>query len=332
MRAWVWLLVGLCTACASGPKRLQYTTLPSERMQEDMQYAVWAPRDLAEDEQLPLVVFLHGGGDGPDSFDKAGLGQYLDRALAEGRIPRMVIVVPQGNLGFWENWQDGSHSYRDWVLREAVPDVQKRFHTLPCPDGCHVMGNSMGGHGALRFALLEANMFRSVTAISAPIFDTERMMEIRDSFWWGLVVPVDRIWGEDQTRADIEKEDLYLRWKRQEDLKGLRLVVAWGDDDRSGVIRTNEAFEKHLQARGIEHTAIVYEGNHSWKSWTPVIERALREQLAATSPPPQDTPPADANEVLAPETAAEPELSAKTAVNSERSGDEQAGGAGQVVP
>ena len=125
-------------------------------------------------------------------------------------------------------------------------------------------------------------MFSSVTAISAPIFDTERMLSFQKSFFWGLFVPVKRIWGE-RDRERIEQADLYLRWRNQEDLKGLSLMIAWGDDDRRGVIRTNEAFTSHLDDRGIDYAAVEYEGGHNWKSWTPVIEQALRKQVGLPS-------------------------------------------------
>jgi len=243
-----------------------------------MEYAVWAPQDLKAAERLPIVIFLHGGGDEADCFDEAGLGQYLDQALSEGRIPRTIIVVPQGNHGFWENWKDGSYGYRDWALREVLPQVQKRYNTLPCPDGCHIMGISMGGHGVLRFALLEPELFRSATAISAPILDTEAVLNFQDNFWWGWFIPVERIWGVPD-RAAIEKEDLYLRWRQPKDLKGIRLFISWGDDDREGIQFTNRRFAKHLQQQGIDHNAFEYKGGHNWKAWTPVIERALRTQV-----------------------------------------------------
>jgi len=242
---------------------------------------VWAPRDLGDDERLPLVVFLHGGGDGADCFDRAQLGGHLDGALAQGRIPRVVIAVPDGERGFWENWRDGSLRYRDWVVREVMPAVQRRYHTAACPQGCRVMGVSMGGYGALRFALLEPETFASASALSAPIFDTDRMLEFRDSFWIGLLIPVDRIWGEDKRRDSVARDDLFVRWQAPADLHGLHLLTAWGSGDREGIVRSNRRFREHLQQHGIPHVSFEFEGPHKWTAWIPAIERALREQLDA---------------------------------------------------
>ena len=278
-----WALLGLCsTGCASAPKRLEYGALASHAVGETLAYGVYTPPDLRPGERLPLVVFLHGGGDGADCFDQAGLGDHLDRALAEGRIPRAVIVVPDGQRGFWENWRDGSYRYRDWVLRELLPVVRARYHTGDCPTDCHVMGVSMGGYGALRFAFLEPGLFASVSALSAPILDTDGMLAMRDNFWFGLIAPMDRIWGRDLRRAEVARDDLFVHWRAQADLAGTRLLIAWGSRDRAGIIRTNRQFRAHLRAQGIEHTAFEFEGPHKWTAWTPVIERALRDQVGAS--------------------------------------------------
>jgi enterochelin esterase-like enzyme len=265
------------TACASFEKRLEYRSIESAYVHQRMSYAVYAPPGFRREEALPLVVFLHGGGDGPDCFDRAELGKILDDAVASGRAPRAVIVVPQGDLGFWENWRDGSLRYRDWVMREVVPLVRADYGTRPCPEGCHVMGISMGGAGALRFALFERS-FSSVTSISGPILDADQMVEFSESFMIGLLVPVRRIWGPID-RSRIEREDPYRRWRSPGDLGGMRVMLAWGDADREGIMRSNRKFSDHLRERNVEHEELVFSGGHRWTSWAPVIEKVLRFQI-----------------------------------------------------
>jgi enterochelin esterase-like enzyme len=272
-------LVLALASCASAPKRLTYGELESAAVHETMTYAVYAPPDWKKGETLPLVIFLHGGGDGPDCFDRAAVGQHLDEAMLAGRAPRTIIAIPQGNFSFWENWYDGSRRYRDWVMRELVPQVREDYGTLPCPEGCHVMGISMGGHGALRFAFFEHQSLASVTSISGPVIDVQKMIDLSEDFLIGLFVPVERIWGPITDRARMEREDLFLSWRSQADLHGMRLMLAWGTEDRDALVASNEAFHRHLRERGIEHHATVFPGGHKWIAWTPVIEEALRVQV-----------------------------------------------------
>lgn len=273
-------VIGGCAAQRS--PRLAYATIDSPAMQSEMEYAVFVP-EHAPDESLPLVVFLHGGGDDPSCFDEYGVGEALDAAMKAGTVPKAVIVVPQGDFGFWENWKDGSRLYRDWVVKDLMPEIQERYGTQGCPEGCHVMGISMGGHGAVRFALGAGDSFSSVTVISAPIFDSEEMQGIADSFWLNLLLPVDRIWGDGTDRAEIESQDVYLVWTKPGGLGGRRLLLAWGTEDSEGIQEANQKLVDGLQAAGIPHEVIVFDGGHDWDGWQPTLEQALAIQVGANA-------------------------------------------------
>ncbi len=272
----------LATSCAGSSRELQYHYVRSDRMGgARLSYSVWVPPDFREDERLPLITFLHGGGDDPATFDDHGLPAEFREASARGELPRAVIFFPQGDNGFWANWHDGSRLYQDWIVNELIPEVQRRYHTLPCPTGCHVMGVSMGGYGSLRLAMDKPGRFASLTAISAPIFDTAQMMEFANDRMTSLFIPVHRVWGPADER-EIQQRDPFRVWRTTSDLNGTRLALRWGSEDREGIKDTNERLHEHLVQHRIPHTASEYVGNHSWRSWSPVIREALREQLAAT--------------------------------------------------
>ncbi len=267
----------LLTACGF-PRNLEYVPVRSQVLGIDSSYSVHLPPDFREDEQLPLVVFLHGGGDDPASFDRHDLTLRLRAQQERGEVPRAVIVFPQGDNGFWTNWYDGSRNYQDWVTDEVLPAAAARYHTLPCPQHCHVMGVSMGGYGALRLALHRPDLFASVSALSAPIFNTQDMVDFSENGLYAAFVPVHRAFGPTGDRSRIEQEDLYLRWRSPEDVS-LRIFMAWGDNDRRQLEDLNKRFRDHLVAAEIPHHAEEYVGNHSWVSWAPVIDRALNHQL-----------------------------------------------------
>ncbi len=67
-------------------------------------------------------------------------------------MPRFILVTSNGDIGFRGNWDDGTHNYRDWVMRDIVPKVQRDYNTLDCPKHCSLMGIPMRGFGALRIA------------------------------------------------------------------------------------------------------------------------------------------------------------------------------------
>ena len=274
--------------CVKSEPYLRHGSIHSRAMGRPMAYAAYVPRDLPDGKRFPLVLFLHGGGDDPGAFDEVELGQALDAEVSAGRLPPFVLVLPDGEFGFWENWYDGSYRYADWVLDDLLPYV---YGTLPverCPDTCVVMGVSMGGHGALRFALRQPEIFDAVAAISAPIFNTDQMIEFSNRFVAKFLFQSRRVFGpaNEEERARIEADDLYLRWSSPDDVEGLQLFFAWGTHDREGIVSANESFTQHLQDSQIAYSSIVYDGHHQWVDWKPVIIDLIRQML---SPDPADS-------------------------------------------
>lgn len=269
----------MLASCAPAyQQRLEYGVYASPAMQRDMTYSVYTPPGWSAREQLPLVVLLHGAADDPRTPDKSQVGQVLDAHMAKGDVPRVVIAVPQGDLGFWENWANGERHYRDWVTQELVPHVQRRYHTQACPDGCHVMGVSMGGAGALSFALAEPQAWRSVSIVSAPIFDIDDVRELYGSFWVNVFVPVDDIWGPFDC-ANAPRRDVYTRWQSNADMGPFSLLVTWGSRDSEQIRETSLHFQTHLKQHGITARTFEFDGDHSWASWREVFPVVLREQV-----------------------------------------------------
>ena len=269
-------------ACVKSEAYLRHGSIHSRAMGRPMDYAAYVPRDLPEGRRVPLVLFLHGGGDDPSAFDEVALGQALDAEVGAGRLPPFVLVLPEGEFGFWENWYDGSFRYADWVLEDLLPYVYGTLPVRRCPDTCAVMGVSMGGHGALRFALHRPEIFEAVAAISAPIFNTDQMIDFSSRFVAKFLFQSRRVFGpaNEDERERIEKDDLYLRWTSPGDVDGLDLYFAWGSGDREGIISANESFTKHLNERGIPYESIVYDGQHKWVDWKPVIIELIRQMLS----------------------------------------------------
>lgn len=271
--------------CDTFPRAMTYTTVPSRAMRGVwMEYAAYAPADLGEGEHLPLVVFLHGGGDGPDCLDRAGLGVEIAAAMARGEIPRAVIVVPEGDFGFWANWYDGSRRYEDFVMDEIVPRVAHQMHTAACPAGCHLMGVSMGAEGALRMAIHRPDAFASITAISGPSLDTDHRIAFINDPLNNILVRTQHVFGPPRPRSRIEADDPFVVWHDAASLHGARLTIAWGSHDRDVVRQGSAALHAHLEAHGVPHAHQEYDGGHGWASWGPVILGALRTQLTAAPP------------------------------------------------
>ena len=275
------LLIFVLAGCTSTEliKRSDHSEIYSPAMGRHMAYSVYTPPNWTPDERLPLMVLLHGGGDDHESFDRYAVGLKLDEEISAGRAPRVVIVSPDGELGFWENWHDGSKLYRDWVVQDLMPYVAKRYATKPCPEHCYLSGISMGGHGAMRFAYYEQNKFNSVAVLSAPIISKLHPGEPsigRTLMKW--LLPTERIWGDiDDESSHVPKDlDPYISWVNRKDLIKLPLLLAWGTEDSQSILSANQHFHQHLVTHGKPHQSLVYEGGHKWIYWRSIMADVLQ--------------------------------------------------------
>ncbi len=266
----------LCGCSTFEPTALNYAELEVPNKREPLEYAVYTPPGWQASERLPLIVFLHGGGGSHQSFERFGGHTELDKRISAKEVNRAIIVFPNGDNGFWENWADGSRHYRDWVLDYMMPKVQHDFKTLKCPEHCHIAGISMGGFGALRITNFEPDRFSSVSAISAPIFTKA---EERPSLLLRLLIPFKRIFG-DVASSDVLNTNPYYTWVDKRLDKKMRLQLIWGDEDRPGIIEANENFSNKLNDNQIAFQSQVYQGGHKWKYWVPILGDVINFNLA----------------------------------------------------
>ncbi len=227
---------------------------------------------------LPLVVFLHGGGDDARIFERhLEVVEHLDRAVASGTLPPVLVAIPEGELGFWRNWADGTHHYEDWVIDEAIPWVRRTFPVLPAPEHQHVLGVSMGGAGALYLGLDHPEAFATISALSAPILDVDRTLD----FLEGRIfrgIPTERIFGPPD-RARVEAHNAYARLREPGALGGRSLLVGAGTRDRPGLAASTRAFHEHLARHGVPHHFLEYRGGHRYRDWARVFPFVLCVQL-----------------------------------------------------
>lgn len=123
-----------------------------------MNYLIHVPADMKKDEKLPLVVFLHGGGEkggDPAKIMIHGLPRYASR----GGLPvRAVILSPQvPEKGDW-NW---------WLLHEEtfelIKKVARKYHVDK--DRISMTGLSMGGFGTWVIGTLHPEYFSALAPI-----------------------------------------------------------------------------------------------------------------------------------------------------------------------
>lgn len=267
----------LGSGCHRPAGRLTYETLQSAAEQRELRYGVYLPPAWDRTTPLPLVVLLHGRGDDETSADRTSLTSALDAGIRAGTIPPFVMATPEGEVGFWANWYDGSYRWKDWVLDEVIPDVAARYPVVATQAGLHLVGVSMGGGGGLQMWLGEPSRFASASILSAPIMNEADTRRLLRRFTSDRVV--ERVFGPPGSSAG---HDPYVVLTQPEHLQGSRLLFGAATHDIPVMLASNRSFHRHLSEMSLPHRYLEFPGRHGWKAWSDAIPYALCVQLQET--------------------------------------------------
>lgn len=122
----------------------------------DYKYVVYLPRDYAEQESWPVILFLHGLGEsGTDGLRQVsqGLGQAILRA--PDRWPFVVIFPQKPGREEWENHEE--------AVMEMLKETERRFRIDP--ERRYLTGLSQGGHGTMVFGAKHSDLWAAIAPI-----------------------------------------------------------------------------------------------------------------------------------------------------------------------
>jgi len=256
-------------------QRLEKQTLYSQALQRRVPFAVYLPPGHEPGKYYPLVVFLHGGGDDYKAFERFGGVRFLDEAIGSGAVPPFIMVAPNGEMGFWMNYHDGTLRYEDHVIEEVIPWVEAHYPVIADREHRTIFGISMGAFGAMNLATRHADLFSAVAALSGPMYDREEALAFTDSTWKKLL-GIERVFGGEDDLEFLVQNGPYEKIRLgRVDLGDMRILLLVGDQDRPGLLNNNRRLHDLLQQRGIESELLVFEGRHKWVSWNPYLGRVL---------------------------------------------------------
>lgn len=138
----------------------------SAAMKGSMPWAVALPPGHQPGDGTPVVLCLHGLGDGPGVvMNGVGLPGF---ATAGGQ--RLAFAAPGGGADlYWHPRADGRDPLA-WAVEEFLPMVESRFGVGGAPARRATFGWSMGGFGALLVAQQHPGLVRAAVALSPAVF------------------------------------------------------------------------------------------------------------------------------------------------------------------
>ncbi|GMV35966.1 MAG: esterase [Fimbriimonadales bacterium] len=193
----------------------------------------------------PVWYLLHGLSD-----DCTAWSRYTTIQRAVEGLP-LVVVMPDGGRGYYTDNAQGP-AWEAHFFRDVVPFVERTF-SVRTEGACRVVsGHSMGGYGAIKFALRRPDMFVAAVGHSgaylAPFERTDPE---------GV-----RIFGRAPAGGPDDLLSLVASASGSE-LPALRLDC--GTDDY--LLHHSRSLHDRLMELGIEHDYHEYAGAHTWDYW-----------------------------------------------------------------
>ena len=267
-------------ASAQAGKVIEEQTIKSAALGRDVKYTVYLPSDYeSSNRTYPVVYLLHGYTDDHTGWLQFGeINRYADKAIAEGTIPPMIIVMPNGDSSFYINSYDGKEKYEDFFIKEFMPSIEKSYRIKAQKRYRGVAGLSMGGYGTLIYALKYPDLFAAAAPFSAAVLDDSAIVNMPEQSW---INTFGQLYGRNLKGKDRLNKDWYnnailkiVETKSADDLKKVRYWIDCGDDDF--LTKGNCLLHIALTEKRVPHEYRVRDGAHTWTYWRTGITDALQ--------------------------------------------------------
>jgi enterochelin esterase-like enzyme len=210
--------------------------------------------------RYPTLYLLHGSpGQAHDWFTAGKANQSADTLIALGKIPELILVLPDGNgrpgaTSEWGNSYDQRQMIESFVVNDVVKYVDAKYRTIADVAHRAIGGLSMGGFGATNIAVHHPDVFGSVISLG------------------GYYYAEGSIWGNNAAYMRLNSPADVLptnkpAWK-------LQFFLGAGTKDQPYNTYTQQ-FSQELNQLHIPYHLDVQQGYHSWIIWQKQMYNAL---------------------------------------------------------
>ena len=155
--------------------QIESTALKDNRLKEpsNRYLSIYLPAGYHQSKvKYPVIYLLHGFRSNDQLFSSSALKDELDFAIENHLIPPVIVVAPNSNTKYGGSFYTNSITagkWADYIAIDVVTYIDSKYRTKQSPESRMISGHSMGGHGALKIAMLYPDIFGSVYAMSPSI-------------------------------------------------------------------------------------------------------------------------------------------------------------------
>lgn len=219
----------------------------SDAEQARREYVVYLPPSYYDrpDADFPVVYMLHGFNGGAREWEPRDFGTRLDEVYGSGELAESIVVMPDGESLWYSDTE--TTPWRTMFVEDMIPHVDAEYRTIDDRDYRGLSGVSMGGFGSWSLGWSYPELFSSISS---------HMGSLGFTGVPGYATPLEMV--GDLEPALLARYDYFMDVCK---------------DDFFGFGATVPAMSAALDAKGVDHTGIVYPtGTHDDACWLPRIE------------------------------------------------------------
>jgi len=220
--------------------------------------------------RYPVLYLLHGlGGHYTDWVTRTNVADYAAQY-------RLIVVTPEGNDSWYvDSGGSSMDKYETYILKELIPDVDKRFRTIQARYGRSVAGLSMGGYGAIKYGLKYPASFVFVGSMSGAFGVTHYTeKEMGGSNWEAFLKIFGPVGSETRKANDVFEIARGLSAARVSSLP--YFYFDCGTEDAGQHFNANRELSQIFVEKKIRHEYRELPGDHSWGYWDRQVQEVLK--------------------------------------------------------
>jgi S-formylglutathione hydrolase FrmB len=197
----------------SADGRLHELTLASAALGRETEVRVLLPSGYDEriEARFPVVFLLHGVSDGEDDWTER---TDVEELTADHDV---IVVMPDaGPDGWYSDWIDGPR-WESHHIGELVPWIDEHYRTRHRREWRAVVGNSMGGFGAMSYASRHPHLFGVAASLSGAV-DNAAVEHVQPlAYELGhdyFNTPSSDVWGPFSTHEANWRGQTRTTWRR----------------------------------------------------------------------------------------------------------------------
>jgi putative tributyrin esterase len=258
-----------------------------------LKYSVILPATYKKSAQrYPVVYLLHG-----HTGNYTSWATYAKLPVQLATQYNCIVILPDAGNSWYVNWTgqtDGKpHQWHDMLVKDLLPDAEKKYRINSTKSGRSIGGLSMGGYGALAIGLKNPHLFGFVFSSAGAIDFCKYIKQEfeKDTLDWNNPV----LWSEDskitdcqnfstwrertppglvfKNAIDADAFDPYTLLEKADSASLPFIHIDCGNNDFHLTAALN--FTEALKKKSVRYSLLVMPGNHEVPYWQQAISHTF---------------------------------------------------------